>query len=516
MFAATGLSGGYVSAQTNSSAAEVPEPKPNREFRAAWIATVANIDWPSKRGLPTEQQKQEMVDILDKCVDLNLNAVVLQVRPACDAIYESKIEPWSDVLTGEMGKAPEPFYDPLTFTLEEAHKRGIEVHCWFNPYRALHTSSKGKVSDNHISKTNPEIAKKYGDYYWLNPTDKRTQDLSMDVIMDVVNRYDIDGVHMDDYFYPYPEYGKGADFPDDDTWKAYQDAGGKLNRGDWRREAVNNFVERLYKEVKKAKAHVKVGISPFGIARPGNPPEVQSGFDQYATLYADAKLWLNKGWVDYYTPQLYWPIASPQPYMHLLKWWMDENTENRHMWPGLYTSKYAGTSETVNELPTQVVATRFLGATGNVHFSMKPLMTNVTGNADLLKRLVYAEPALVPASPWLDDKAPSTPELTIDKDAAEAADSTGTVVLNWKKDGEEDPWVWALYTLKGKKWNMQVLPSTSSTLTLKADDKGVLPREVRLSAVDRNGNESERARLTVNVSSKVSVEDAKPTEGQVK
>lgn len=475
---------------------DISEPEAMREFRAAWVATVANIDWPSSKGLTTEQQKQEIIKILDTCTNLNMNALVLQVRPAADAIYQSEIEPWSDVITGKMGQAPEPFYDPLTMWVEEGHKRGIEIHCWFNPYRALHPSSaKGGISDNHISKTNPEIAKKYGEFYWLNPTDKRTQDLSMQVIMDVVKRYDIDGVHMDDYFYPYPSYADGADFPDDDTWGEYKAAGGELERNDWRRDAVDKFVERLYNEVKAAKPHVKVGISPFGIARPGNPPEVVSGFDQYEQLYADAQKWLNEGWVDYYTPQLYWGIASPQPYLHLLKWWIGENTENRHIWPGLYTSKYAGEAKTLAEIPNQIAATRFMeGASGHVHFSMKALVNNVNGISELLKEGLYKEDALIPASTWIDDSAPEKPEFTMEEGAT---GTTATRTLSWKMGRSEEPWLWALYKLNGKKWNLEVLPGTSTTLTLEADEKGNLPARVALSAVDRNGNASEKAEIEI-------------------
>lgn len=493
LFAVTTMGGGGLAVAQD----EIPEPEAKREFRAAWVAAVANIDWPSRKGLTTEQQQQEILGILDKCVELNMNAIVLQVRPAADAIYQSEIEPWSDVITGTMGQAPEPFYDPLTMWVDEGHKRGIEVHCWFNPYRAFHPSSaKSPISDNHISKTNPEIAKKYGEYYWLNPTDKRVQDLSMRVILDVVKRYDIDGVHMDDYFYPYPSYANGADFPDDDTWEAYQKSGGELERNDWRREAVDKFVERLYNEVKATKPHVKVGISPFGIARPGYPPEVVSGFDQYSELYADAQKWLNEGWVDYYTPQLYWGLASLQPYLHLLQWWISQNTMDRHIWPGLYTSKFAGEAATLAEIPNQIAASRFLDADGHVHFSMKALLNNSNGISDRLKKDVYQEQALIPASTWIEDSAPEKPELTVEPTAADAGTSVGPA-LNWKMGNSEEPWLWALYTLQGKKWNMQVLPATSATLTLQPDNKGNLPARVALSAVDRNGNESEKALVEI-------------------
>ena len=369
-----------------------------REFRGVWVATVGNIDWPSKPGLPADAQKTELIAILDKCVELKLNAVVFQVRPAADALYESKLEPWSEYLTGQQGKSPG--YDPLTFAVAEAHARGLELHAWFNPYRAKSPTAKGPLADTHVSKTRPELVKTYGKNHWLNPTHPAVQDHSLAVVLDVVRRYDIDGIHIDDYFYPYPE--GGAAFPDDDTWAAYQAGGGTLARDDWRRDAVNAFVRRMYAETKAAKPWVKVGISPFGIWRPGHPEGVV-GFDQYAGLYADAKLWLNEGWVDYFTPQLYWPIASPgQSFPKLLAWWAGENPKGRHLWPGLYTGRAGRKAKgwPATEIADQIGLIRKQGAGGAVHFSMKALMRNSGGVADELRK-VYAEPALVPASGWL-------------------------------------------------------------------------------------------------------------------
>lgn len=481
------------SAQVKKESTKDVQPQALREFRGVWVATVANIDWPSKQGLSTEEQKRELIEILDKTRELNMNAVVLQVRPACDAIYESKLEPWSYVLTGEMGKAPEPYYDPLQFAVEECHKRGLEIHCWFNPYRALHPSYKGELPENHISKLNPKIVRKYGDHLWMDPVAKETQDHSINVIMDVVKRYDIDGVHMDDYFYPYKSYDNGADFPDDDLWEAYKKEGGKLDRADWRRDAVNKFVERLYKEIKAEKKHVKFGLSPFGIARPGSPPEVTAGFSQYDELYADAQLWLNKGWVDYYTPQLYWRIASPQNYLYLLKYWMEENTHNRHMWPGLYTSKYVGDPATVEEIATQIAATYFLGATGNVHFSMKPFLTNVNKVNDSLTRKggVYEKQALIPASPWLDDEAPAKPSIKL----TDENETTKTLAITPASGKEDDVRVYSVYTKKGAAWTLNVHSATETTVEVAADDKGVFPSHISVATVDRNGNESERVTL---------------------
>ncbi len=400
-----------------SRAADGPPPL-KREFRGVWVATVSNIDWPSKPGLPAEKQKAELIAILDKTVELKLNAVIFQVRPMADSLYESKLEPWSEYLTGTMGKSPG--YDPLAFVVEEAHKRGLELHAWFNPYRARHPSAKSAAPADHITKTRPDLAKPYGTHYWMNPTNVEVQDRSVAVVLDVVKRYDIDGIHIDDYFYPYKE--KGADgkiiaFPDDDTWEKYQKAGGKLTRDDWRRDAVNTFVQRMYTETKKAKPWVKVGISPFGVWRPGYPAGI-AGLDQFADLYADAKLWLNEGWVDYFTPQLYWPIAQEkQSFPKLLNWWVGENTKNRHLWPGLYTSRVTGQEKgwPSKEIADQIAITRKQKSTdGTVHFSMKALVRNSGGVADELKK-TYEEPALVPETPWLaQGKPPVKPDVTRD------------------------------------------------------------------------------------------------------
>ncbi|MCF6237359.1 MAG: family 10 glycosylhydrolase, partial [Candidatus Marinimicrobia bacterium] len=384
-----------------------------REFRAAWVATVANIDWPSKPGLSTEQQQAEAISLLDSAVILNLNAIIFQVRPQCDALYESDLEPWSYFLTGEQGSPPDPYYDPLTFWVAEAHKRGLELHTWFNPYRAHHPS--GKKNETSVISTHPDIVRKIDKgYYWLDPAKQETQDYSYEVVMDVVRRYDIDGVHFDDYFYPY-----GNDpFPDDDTWQTYLVHRGKLGRDDWRRNAVNVFIKRVYDGIKAEKSWVKFGLSPFGIWRPGNPPSIQ-GYDQYDKLYADAKLWLNEGWVDYWTPQLYWPTRQlPQSYPVLLGWWTRENTHDRNLWPGLFTSKIKDEAGALENF-SQIMITRGMvpDGPGNVHFSMKALQRNYGGISDILIAGPYAQPALVPPSPWLDDQAPAAPLVEVDHKA---------------------------------------------------------------------------------------------------
>jgi uncharacterized lipoprotein YddW (UPF0748 family) len=397
--------GSFFATQTPRDAARGLE---RREFRGVWVATVANIDWPSRKGLSTAQQQAELRALLAKAAELKLNAVVFQVRPMADALYASELEPWSEFLTGKLGQAPEPFYDPLELAVREAHARGLELHAWFNPYRAHQPSATTPIPDNHIVKRRPDLAKRYGKHYWLNPTHPEVQDLSLRVILDVVRRYDIDGVHLDDYFYPYQEKdaaGRPIPFPDDDTWAAYQKKGGTLSRDDWRRHAVNRFIERLYKGVKLVKPWVKVGISPFGIWRPGNPPGI-AGFDAYAGLYADSRLWLREGWVDYFTPQLYWPIKQEkQSYPKLLAWWRDQNPKGRHIWPGLIPSRVTGGERgwPAQEIADQIRITREQGAGGNIHFSMKALMRNRGGVADKLKE-VYSEPAQVPPTPWLRER----------------------------------------------------------------------------------------------------------------
>ncbi|NQV14861.1 family 10 glycosylhydrolase [bacterium] len=464
-----------------------------REFRAAWVATVANIDWPSKPGLSTAEQQAEAISLLDSAIILNLNAIIFQVRPQCDALYESDLEPWSYYLTGEQGKAPEPYYDPLDFWVREAHKRGLELHTWFNPYRAHHP--KGKININSVITTHPDLVREIDDgYYWLDPAMQETQDYSYEVVMDVVRRYDIDGVHFDDYFYPY----SSSEFPDDDTWQTYLVHKGKLSRADWRRDAVNVFVKRVYEGIKAEKAWVKFGLSPFGIWRPGNPPSIQ-GYDQYAKLYADAKLWLNEGWIDYWTPQLYWPTRKmPQSFPILLGWWASENTHQRNLWPGLFTSRIKEEADALENF-SQIMITRGMvpAGPGNIHFSMKALQQNYGGIADILMQGPYTNPVLIPTSPWLDDQLPSAPLVEINQ-------KEGNVHIHWLHENKTDVNKWVVYQQREKQWSYEILTSEYESLvlplTLRSDD-GLTPPKVldmiAVTAIDRLGNESERIYLSM-------------------
>ena len=446
-----------------------------REFRAAWVASVSNINWPSTPGLSTWQQQQEAIDLLDLLHKNNFNAVILQVRPQCDALYASELEPWSYFLTGKQGIAPAPYYDPLAFWIEEAHDRGIELHAWFNPYRA-HIGESKPCAESIVNR-HPELVKRLENgTYWMDPALKATQDHSYNVVIDVVRRYDVDGIHFDDYFYPYPEYNGGKDFPDYDSWREYINNGGRLHRNDWRRDAVNKFIKRLYQGIKKEKRYVKFGLSPFGIWRPGYPASI-AGLDQYDVLYADARLWLNKGWIDYWTPQLYWPVNQiPQSFPVLLEWWNQENNKRRHFWPGLNISR--GADECLN----QIMITRGIlpESPGTVHWSIGSLMG--AGGGELTKALVagpYANKALVPSSPWLDRKAPAAPVV-------HTAERNGELVINFTHPNDADVFHWVVYLKKEDNWRHEILNRKDHTYSAPLEQIS----QFAVSAVDRTGNES--------------------------
>jgi uncharacterized lipoprotein YddW (UPF0748 family) len=405
-----------------------------------------------------------------------LNAVIFQVRPACDALYASRIEPWSEYLTGSMGKAPQPYYDPLAFAIAEAHKRGLELHAWFNPYRARHPSGKSPISSNHISKTRPDLVKQYGRHLWLDPGEKAVQDYSLSVVMDVVQNYDVDGVHFDDYFYPYKERdrsGKVIDFPDETSWRKNGVKG--KSRDDWRRENVNAFIQRVYKSIKTAKPWVKFGISPFGIWRPGYPAQIR-GFDAYSELYADARTWLVNGWVDYFAPQLYWAIDPPaQSFPALLNWWTEQNPHRRHLWPGM-NSVNVGRTWKPEEIVKQVrIARQTLSSPGHIHWNMRRGLMARNGLADALGAVLYKEPALVPASPWLSSGLAARPKLSIAR--------RGEVVhANFSAGAGPKPVRWVLQTRTQGRWRTEILPGSASSHVLQNK-----PDQVALRAVDRYG-----------------------------
>jgi uncharacterized lipoprotein YddW (UPF0748 family) len=473
-----------------------------REFRAAWVASVANIDWPSRPGLSANASRDEISRIVDVAASLKLNALIVQIRPAGDALYASSLEPWSEYLTGEQGRAPEAGFDPLKFWIETAHARGIAIHAWFNPFRAQHSSAKTPLHPLHLARRVPEAVVKYGDMLWMDPSHPAAREHSLAVIADVVRRYDIDGVHVDDYFYPYPVEIAAADgkksempFPDDASWGAYVLRGGNLTRADWRRTHVDGFVEQLYAMVKREKRHVRVGISPFGIGRPDRRPPGIVGFSQYDKLFADVEKWLDKGWLDYCAPQLYWPIAqTEQAFEPLLQYWISQNKQGRHMWPGLFTSR-AGEAWPAEEIANQVdLVRKFPQANGHIHFSMKALMENRGGVADLLRGR-YVESAANPAAMWLDARAPKAPilrteiakwkerqheYLSIDNPRATGIDAVESVLL-------------VVWMFSDGRWKRNIFPSTPGNLVvISGGEREPMPEQVVVSALSRAGVESAR------------------------
>ncbi len=469
-----------------------PIASPLREFRAAWIATVDNIDWPSRPGLSSYEQQAEAIELLDFLKRNQFNAIIFQVRPQADALYKSKFEPWSYFLTGEQGLPPDPYYDPLSFWIEEAHKRGLELHAWLNPYRAHHI--KGKIiSEESIIKKNPEMVYQLEEgYWWMDPSLKETQNKTSEVVMDIVKRYDVDGIHFDDYFYPYPSYNGGKDFPDDKSWNLYVNSGGILSRGDWRRNAVNTLIERLYKEIKAEKKNVKFGLSPFGIYRPGYPATVR-GFDQYDKLYADAKLWLNKGWIDYFSPQLYWPINKEgQRFPDLLKWWQSENTFQRHLWPGINVVNKNPTPTSNQEVIDEITLTHELIplSIGAVHWNISSLKKNVELATNLLTG-PYKYEALVPPSKWLDNQIPEMPNVVV-------SNSGDFINIKWKEKKEKDAiFKWVLYYQYDNIWEYKICTQDEISISLKKKIKDKFGKEIILkniivTAINRIGNESKQ------------------------
>lgn len=462
---------------------EGPPPAP-REFRGAWIATVGNINWPSRAGLPVQEQQQEIIDLLDYAARLKLNAVFVQVRPAADAMYASNLEPWSQYLTGTQGQPPVPFYDPLEFWITEAHRRGIELHAWYNLYRAR-AGKEGNVAPNSIVRTRPDVVRQYGKYTWMDPGEPAAAQHTLAVILDIVRRYDVDGVHTDDYYYPYVEKDQATsrpiDFPDAPSYARYRNAGGMLDRKDWRRHNINQFIERLYHDVHRIKPWVKVSYGPFGIWKSGVPERVK-GLSAYDELYADAKLWLNNGWCDFLSPQLYWPIKGDQPFPALLEWWVNESTAKRWVFPGMSVGRH-DTPELMKQID---LIRRNPGARGMVFWSIGSIRKHKDKFGDALAAGPFRTNALIPPMPWLDNKPPPAPRATAQRTTHDA------VVVNLSRSPGEPPIVFAVWARYGQQWRFLTVPAGSPSLTLNADPTAGPATAVVLTAVDRCGNESER------------------------
>ncbi len=435
-------------------------PQLAHEFRGAWIASVYNLDWPSARGLSAGSQQAELRGILDKMSALKMNAVIFQVRPECDALYQSSYEPWSAWLTGTMGRSPG--YDPLAFCIREAHARGIEVHAWFNPFRALCNNSEPAAS-NHISHI-PGITKRYGSMTWCDPASPDTRARALKAVMDVVNRYDIDGVHLDDYFYPYPKGGL-----------VFTDGRSPAQR----RAYVDGFVSKLYSSVKARKPWVRVGISPFGIWRPGVPAGIEAGLDSYEQLAGDSRKWLKNGWVDYLAPQLYWRISPrKQSFPVLLDWWRQQGS--RPVWPGIATERINSRDDPgrpASEITNQIELSRKIGKNwnGHIHWSAKSLVTNRGGISSRIAS-VYTQPAAVPPMPWVSNKPPGAPGVN-------AAAREGNTIVHWVPDATTAKV--AVQARNGGIWKTLKITSARSGQTSipKAD-------AIAVTAIDRFGNTS--------------------------
>ena len=417
-------------------------------MRGLWIATVNNIDWPSRNNIPAAQQQAELIDILDRTRAAGLNAVMFHIRPAGDAVYASALEPWGAMLTGTQGT--DPGYDPLAFAISEAHARGLELHAWINPFRAGNTKDSLALAPTHQFNVRRDLIRVYGTQLWFDPGEPDVHDHAMRVVSDIVRRYDIDGVHADDYFYPYQQNDSARhliDFPDSGS---YARSSSTLARDDWRRDNVNRFVKRMYREVHAIKPAVKVGLSPFGIWRPGNPPTVV-GLDAYATIYADSRTWLQQGWVDYLAPQLYWAIASPgQSFPALLDWWLGQNSLGRSVWPGIATYRVLdGTANqfSATEIPSQVAITRARGAnSGEIFFNTNTTLKKSNGAVAASLAQLYATPALVPASPWLGGMAPGVPGVSL----------SGRTLTFMPSAGDAPRW-WVIRARANGVWSTRVL-----------------------------------------------------------
>ncbi len=380
-------------------------PYPKREFRGAWIQAVNG----QFRGIPTEKLKQTLIDQLNSLQGAGINAIIFQVRPEADALYASQLEPWSRFLTGVQGQAPSPYWDPMQFMIDECHKRGMEFHAWINPYR-VKTSLKSELAANHLYNIHPEWFVTYNNQLYFDPALPESRRHICMVVADIVSRYDVDAIHMDDYFYPYP--AKGVDFPDDASFARY--GGGFTNRADWRRSNVNILIQKIHETIRGLKPWVKFGISPFGIYRnEKNDPlgSKTNGLQNYDDLYADVLLWARNGWVDYNIPQIYWQIGHPAAdYETLVKWWA-KNTENRPLFIGqsvMNTIQNADPKNpSMNQLPRKMALERaYQTIGGSCQWPASAVVENAGKYRDALVQEYHKYPALVPVFDFMDDKAP--------------------------------------------------------------------------------------------------------------
>jgi uncharacterized lipoprotein YddW (UPF0748 family) len=484
----------------------VSKAQPKYEFRGVWIATVDNIDWPTAGTWDSEKQKAEFIAILDMHQRNGMNAMIVQVRPSADAFYPSQFEPWSQWLTGEQGKPPVPYYDPLKFMIEETHKRGMEFHAWLNPYRANFNIKTASIAANHITRTHPDWFVTYGDKKYFDPGNKEAQKFVVDVVQDIVKRYDIDAIHMDDYFYPYRIPGK--EFPDA---KSYAQAGTKLNKDDWRRSNVDTIIQALSKIIKREKKLCRFGISPFSVWRnKSKDPEgsdSKAGQTNYDDLYADILLWMKKGWIDYVTPQLYRAIGdSLVAYEKLLDWW-SRHSYGKHIYIG--HGIYRGTEKDAlwkkpTQIPDQIkLLRRYPNVHGSLYFSSKTFSKNPNGWNDSLQNNYYKYPALLPPMRWIDNEKPWPPivertivddtivQLVVKPDPRNRVEIKYYVVYQFATDSNSEPFG------NVPKFISKFVPSPNGFKLTEPLSANHFSYRYLVTAVGRNNNESDLSEIAV-------------------
>jgi len=490
---------------------QVVQSQPKYEFRGVWVATVLNIDWPSKKGLTPQQQRQEFKNLVQTHKKLGLNALVVQIRPSSDALYDSPYEPWSEWLTGTMGKAPAPYYDPLQFMINEAHEHGLEFHAWINPFRAIVNTKTQSVAQGHITRKRPEWIVPYGSKRLINPGIPEARAYIIRVVMDIVRRYDIDGIHFDDYFYPYPE--PGLRFNDQATYQNERRGFNDLSA--WRRDNINLFIKALSDSIRSQKPWISFGISPFGVWRnQSQDPEgssTRAGITTYDDLYADVRLWLQKGWIDYVAPQLYWDTEFKlAPYNTIMPWWA-KNTYGRHFYVGhaaYRISTDSGGWKNTKELLVQKELNRSTPTVnGSIFYSSSALIKNLRGVPELLAKTYYSNPAFVPPFSWISSPTPPSPSNI------RTNRTKNGVLLQWTPpatiDFEMEPRFYVVYRFNGSEpvnFNntKNVIATISGKTTSFLDQHAPSSTSVQyvVTSINRMRNESIGSRITVSASSK--------------
>ena len=473
--------------------------QPKREFRGAWIQCVNG----QFLGLSTQKMQETLTYQLDELQRMGVNAIIFQVRPECDALYESSIEPWSRFLTGQQGRAPQPYWDPLQWMIDQCHSRGMELHAWINPYRAK-TKGTTALSTMHIGARHPERCFTYDDLLILNPGIPENRDYICSVARDIVTRYDVDGIHMDDYFYPYP--AAGQTIPDDQQYRQYSN--GIKDRGDWRRYNVNLFIKQFYETVHQAKPWVKVGISPFGIYRNKRSADIGSntkGLQNYDDLYADVLLWINNGWLDYCVPQIYWEIGNKAAdYDTLIRWW-NQYAAGRPLFIGEDIERTVKASDPQNPNQNQQPAKQRLhqqmqNVSGTVLWYAKAAVDNTGNYATALRQSYWRTPALQPLMPFIDKKTPKKP-----RKVKPVWTSDGYILFWTQPKGKKWGDVATRYVVyrfaKGEKVNTadasKIMTVTTQTYLKLPYLKGTDKYTYVVTALDRLQNESKAVKKTI-------------------